>query len=70
LDLSVLEAEVLKAMEQLTHKLSQLRSGGRLNPDVVEALKVQLGTAGKDGDGRHRAGRAPGTDAERHLRRG
>lgn len=39
-------------MEQLTHKLSQLRSGGRLNPEVVEGLKVQLGIAGKDGTGK------------------
>ncbi|KAF2449539.1 ribosome recycling factor [Karstenula rhodostoma CBS 690.94] len=51
-DLSILESEILRAMEQLTHKLSQLRSGGRLNPEVVEGLKVQLGTAGKDGDGK------------------
>lgn len=51
-DLSVLESEILKAIEQLTHKLSQLRSGGRLNPEVVEGLKVQLGIAGKDGDGK------------------
>lgn len=39
-------------MEQLTHKLSQLRGGGRLNPDVVESLKVQLGSAGRDGTGK------------------
>ncbi|KAL5375058.1 hypothetical protein DPSP01_011473 [Paraphaeosphaeria sporulosa] len=51
-DLSILESEILRAMEQLTHKLSQLRSGGRLNPEVVESLKVQLGSAGKDGDGK------------------
>jgi ribosome recycling factor len=35
-------------MEKLTHDLSQLRSGGRLNPDIVESLKVQIGTA-RDG---------------------
>ncbi|KAF9741506.1 hypothetical protein PMIN06_007310 [Paraphaeosphaeria minitans] len=51
-DLSILESEILRATEQLTHKLSQLRSGGRLNPEVVESLKVQLGSAGKDGDGK------------------
>jgi ribosome recycling factor len=35
----------LKAIEHLTHDLSQLRAGGRLNPEIVESLKVQLGTA-------------------------
>lgn len=44
-DVSGLEAHILKAMEKLTHELSQLRSGGRLNPELVEGLKVQLGTA-------------------------
>ncbi|CAE6995439.1 hypothetical protein P3342_000114 [Pyrenophora teres f. teres] len=44
-DVSELEASILKALEKLTHDLSQLRSGGRLNPDIVENLKVQLGTA-------------------------
>lgn len=39
-------------MEKLTHTLSQLRSGGRLNPEIVEGLKVQLGSAGKDGTGK------------------
>ena len=29
-------------MEKLTHELSQLRSGGRFNPDKIEALKVTL----------------------------
>lgn len=51
-DLTMLESDILRAMEQLTHKLSHLRSGGRLSPDVVESLKVQLGSAGKDGDGK------------------
>jgi ribosome recycling factor len=46
-DVSGLEAQILKAMEKLTHDLSQLRSGGKLNPEVVESLKVQLGTAGQ-----------------------
>ncbi|KAL5115863.1 ribosome-recycling factor [Pleosporales sp. CAS-2024a] len=45
-DVSHLEAQVLKAMEKLTHDLSQLRGGGKLNPDMIENLKVQLGTAG------------------------
>ena len=44
-DVSELEASILKALEKLTHDLSQLRSGGKLNPDIVEGLKVQLGTA-------------------------
>lgn len=52
LDLSGVEQQILKAIEKLTHDLSQLRSGGRLNPEVVEGLKVQLGTSGKDGQGK------------------
>ncbi|KAF1977642.1 ribosome recycling factor [Bimuria novae-zelandiae CBS 107.79] len=51
-DLSTVEAEILKAIEQLTHRLSQLRGGGRLAPEVVEGLKVQLGSTGKDGGGK------------------
>jgi ribosome recycling factor len=47
-DLSILESNILKAMEKLTHDLSQLRSGGRFNPDVVESLKVLVGK----GDGK------------------
>ena len=47
-DVSGLESEILKAMERLTHELSQLRSGGRLNPELLENLKVQIGTA-RDG---------------------
>jgi ribosome recycling factor len=47
-DVGGLEAQILKAIEKLTHELSQLRGGGKLNPDIVESLKVQLGTA-KDG---------------------
>jgi ribosome recycling factor len=46
-DVSDLESQILKAIEKLTHELSQLRSGGKLNPDIVESLKVQLGTAGQ-----------------------
>jgi len=45
-DVSGLEAQILKALEKLTHDLSQLRSGGKMNPEIVENLKVQLGTAG------------------------
>lgn len=46
-DMGELESSILKAMEKLTHDLAQLRSGGRLNPEIVESLKVQLGTAGQ-----------------------
>ena len=47
-DMSGLEARILKAIERLTHELSQLRSGGRLNPELVESLKVTIGT-GREG---------------------
>ncbi|KAF2204569.1 ribosome recycling factor [Delitschia confertaspora ATCC 74209] len=43
-DMSIIEASILKAIERLTHELSQLRAGGRFNPELVEGLKVQLGT--------------------------
>jgi ribosome recycling factor len=46
-DLSELEASILKSMEKLTHELSQLRAGGRFNPEKIEALKVTL----QDSDG-------------------
>ncbi|KAH7093055.1 ribosome recycling factor-domain-containing protein [Paraphoma chrysanthemicola] len=45
-DVSGLEAQILQAIEKLSHDLSQLRGGGKLNPEIVESLKVQLGTAG------------------------
>lgn len=45
-DVSGLESQILQAIEKLTHELSQLRGGGKLNPDIIESLKVQLGTAG------------------------
>ena len=52
-DVSGLESQILKAIEKLTHELSQLRGGGKLNPEVVENLKVQLGTTGgKDSHGK------------------
>ena len=44
-DFSALEAEIQKAIEKLRGDLSKLRSGGRFNPDVLEALRVQLGKA-------------------------
>jgi ribosome recycling factor len=46
------ETQILKAIEKLTHDLAQLRGGGKLNPDIVENLKVQLGTSGKDKHGK------------------
>lgn len=48
-DVSGLETQILKAIEKLTHDLSQLRGGGKLNPEIVEALSVHLGTAGGHG---------------------
>ncbi|KAF1845123.1 ribosome recycling factor [Cucurbitaria berberidis CBS 394.84] len=45
-DVSGLETQILKAIERLTHDLSQLRGGGKMNPEIVEGLNVQLGTAG------------------------
>ena len=43
-DVSGLESQILKAMEKLTHDLSLLRSGGKMAPEVLENLMVQLGT--------------------------
>lgn len=51
-DVSGLESQILKAIEKLTHELSQLRGGGKMNPEIVEGLNVQLGTAGGQG-GQH-----------------
>ena len=42
-DFSALEEEIQKAMERLRSDLNKLRSGGRFNPDLLEALRVQLG---------------------------
>lgn len=42
-DFSALEEEIAKTIERLRSDLSKLRSGGRFNPDVLEALRVQLG---------------------------
>ena len=41
-----MEAEIQKAIERLRADLSKLRTGGRFNPDVLEALRVQLGKGG------------------------
>lgn len=45
-DLSTMESQILKAIERLTHDLAELRSGGRLNPENIEKLKVTLKTTG------------------------
>lgn len=47
--MSGLETQILKAIEKLTHDLSQLRGGGKFNPEIVENLNVQLGTTGGQG---------------------
>jgi ribosome recycling factor len=41
-DFSDLEAKNLKAFEFLSRQLSELRAGGRLNPEHIERLKVLL----------------------------
>jgi ribosome recycling factor len=45
LDVSGLERVVLESIEKLTHDLAQLRTGGRFNPELIDNLRVQLGTA-------------------------
>jgi ribosome recycling factor len=42
LDLSVLHDGVADALKRLKDDLSKLRAGGRLNPDVIENLRVHL----------------------------
>jgi ribosome recycling factor len=41
-DLSSLEANILRAIERLSHDLSLLRAGGRFNTDLLEGIKVTL----------------------------
>lgn len=49
-DLSTLSAAITAAHAKLRDDLSKLRTGGKFNPDVVDALRVQLGGKGeKDG---------------------
>lgn len=55
LDVSGLERTVLEAIEKLTHDLAQLRTGGRFNPELVDNLRVTLGT-GSTGKERVRLG--------------
>ncbi|KAJ9635089.1 ribosome-recycling factor [Coniosporium tulheliwenetii] len=47
-DFSTLEANILKAIEKLTHDLSQLRAGGRFNPEKLESLRVTLVKGSKE----------------------
>ncbi|TKA77030.1 hypothetical protein B0A49_02313 [Cryomyces minteri] len=47
-DFSVLEADIVKVHERLQHELKKLRSGGRFNPEVLEALRVHLVKGGKE----------------------
>jgi ribosome recycling factor len=41
-DFSTLESDILKSIERMTHRLAELRAGGRLNPTTLEALQVNL----------------------------
>jgi ribosome recycling factor len=52
-DFSGLQAKIMKSIEQLSHQLSQLRAGGRFNPEKLEELKIQF----KDSDGNKRTAR-------------
>ena len=47
-DFSELEAGIQRAIEKLKDDLSKLRPGGRFNPDIVEALRVQLTKGSKE----------------------
>jgi hypothetical protein len=42
LDLSLLHDGIAEALQRLKDDLSKLRAGGRLNPDVIENLRVHL----------------------------
>ncbi|THW12751.1 ribosome recycling factor [Aureobasidium pullulans] len=45
-DFSALESDINDAVEKLKADLSQLRQGGRFNPQVLESLRVQLKQGG------------------------
>lgn len=47
-----MESQILRAMERLTHDLSELRAGGRFNPEHLEKLKVTLKPTGSALDGK------------------
>jgi len=41
-DFSTLSAGIDKSLEKLTTDLGKLRTGGRFNPEILEAVRVQL----------------------------
>ncbi|KAG9966851.1 ribosome recycling factor, partial [Aureobasidium melanogenum] len=45
-DFSALESDISDAVEKLKSDLSQLKQGGRFNPQVLESLRVQLKQGG------------------------
>ena len=47
-DFTDLEAGIQKSLDRLKDDLSQLRPGGRFNPEVLEALRVQLSKDNKE----------------------
>jgi hypothetical protein len=47
-DFSDLDSDILKSIERMTHKLSELRAGGRLNPTILEGLSVNLEKSSTD----------------------
>ncbi|KAL4902481.1 hypothetical protein BDW74DRAFT_157857 [Aspergillus multicolor] len=48
LDLTQLELGVATAVSRLKDELSKLRMGGRLSPETIEGLRVQLGKGSKE----------------------
>ncbi|GAB1740925.1 hypothetical protein NU219Hw_g5995t2 [Hortaea werneckii] len=47
-DFSTLEADIAAITERLKNDLSKLRAGGRFNPEVLEALRVQPDKSSKE----------------------
>ncbi|KAI9880145.1 MAG: hypothetical protein M1830_005174 [Pleopsidium flavum] len=47
-DFTQLEAGIQKAIDKLKDELSKLRAGGRFNPEILEALRVQLVKGSKE----------------------
>jgi ribosome recycling factor len=43
-----LQQGIDKSLEKLKNDLSKLRTGGRFNPEVLEALRVKLSKDGKE----------------------
>lgn len=48
LDITPLEQGIANAVSRLKDELSKLRIGGRLNPDIIEGLRVQLSKGSKE----------------------